>query len=266
MAHVALARRVWTGFRADDCAFMASAVAYQIFFALFPFLLLVVGIFGFFLTSDELRREVFVLLRDVLPGGANRRLVDELVATGGLSFSIGLVGTLWGITAIFASLDRALQGVISGPRRAFIRGRLQALAFAAILAVLALISFAMSFAVQAAAGWLRASGVAQTQRMAAEIISPATGLLAGFVLFYIIYRVVPRRRMPRRAVVAGAITAAALWEIAKIAFAVLAREIGVFRSFGVFALAAALLTWIYVTALILLLGAEVVKVWSEREA
>ncbi len=234
------------------------------FFALLPFFLLLVGALGFFLTSQQLRQEVVVLLREVFPGGADRRLVDEIVSSGGLSFGIGLIGTLWGVTAIYASLDRALQSVIAGGRRTFIRSRLQGLAFAGLLSILAVVSFALSFVVHAAAGWLRSVGVAATQRVALEIVSPLAGLLAGFALFYVIYRIVPRRRLPTPAVAAGALVAAILWEIAKIAFALLAREAGVFRAFGVLALAAGLLTWIYLTALILLLGAEVMKAWSER--
>ena len=246
---------------------MAAAVAYQIFFALLPFFLLVVGVFGFFLTSQQIRQEVVVLLREVFPGGVDRRFVDEIVTSGGLSVGIGLVGTLYGVTTIHASLDRAMRAVVGeGTGRSFIRGRLQGLAFAGLLSVLAVLSFAASFLVQAFAGWLRSVGVATTQRVALQIASPLAGLLAGFVLFYIIYRIVPRRRLPRSAVIVGALVAAALWEVAKFAFALLAREAGVFRVYGVLALAAGLLTWIYLTALILLLGAEVMKAWPERTA
>lgn len=261
---IALARHVWRGFTDDDCGFMAAAVAFQIFFSLLPLLLLLVGVFGFFLTSQQLRNEVVVLLRDVSPGGVDRRLVDEIVNSGGLSFGIGLLGTIWGVTAIYATLDRALRSVIRGGDRSFIRGRLQGLAFAGFLTILAVGSFALSFVMQAAAGWLRSVGVAATQRIALEIVSPIGGLAAGFVLFYVVYRVVPRRRLPIMAVAVGAIVAAVLWEVAKIAFAVLTRELAVFRSYGILALAAGLLTWIYLTALILLLGAEVMKAWSER--
>lgn len=263
---IALARHVWRGFSDDDCAFLAAAVAYQIFFSLVPLLLLIVGVFALFLTSQQLRSEVVVLLRDVSPGGVDRRLVDEIVNSAGLSLGLGLVGTIWGVTAIHATLDRALRAVIQGGSRTFIRGRLQGLAFAGFLTVLAVASFSMSFVMQAAAGWLRAMGVATTQRVALELVSPVGGLAAGFVLFYVVYRVVPRRRMPLAAVAAGALVAAVLWEVAKIAFAVLTRELGVFRSYGILALAAGLLTWIYLTALILLLGAEVMKAWSERRA
>ncbi len=261
---VQLGRRVWRGFQEDDCAFMAGAVAYQIFFALLPFFLFIVGVLGMFLSTQQLRQDVVALLHDVFPAGVDRRLVDELVASGGLSLGIGLLGTLWGVTAIYASLDRALRGVIEGAGRTFVRGRLQGLVFAGLLTLLAAVSFSLSFVVQAFATFLRSSGIATTQRLALELVSPLAGLVAGFVLFYVVYLIVPRRRMPPEAVTAGAVTAAALWEVAKIAFAILAREAGIFRAFGALAVGAGLLAWIYLTAVILLLGAEVMKAWSER--
>lgn len=259
-----LARRVAATFRDDECPFLAAAVAYQIFFSLLPLLLLVVGVLGLFLTSQQLRQEVVTLLRDVYPGLADRRLVDELVESRALTLGLGLVGTLWSVTAIYATLDRALFGVLGGDRRSFIRSRLQGLLLALLLLTLAVLSFAFSFAVQALAGWLRDAGVPQAPRTFVEILGPLTGFVAGFVLFDVLFLIVPRKRFPRSARVAGAFTAAALWEAAKVGFAILTRELHAFSAYGALALAAGLLTWIYLTALIFLLGAELMKAWPER--
>jgi len=51
-----------------------------------------------------------------------------------------------------------------------------------------------------------------------------------------------------------------LWELAKIAFGFFTRAVGIFSAYGPIAFAAGLLTWIYVTAVIILIGAEVIKV------
>ena len=50
-----------------------------------------------------------------------------------------------------------------------------------------------------------------------------------------------------------------LWEIAKLVFGIFTRSLGIFSVYGPIAFAAALLTWIYVTAMIILIGAEVIK-------
>ena len=239
-------------------------MAYQIFFALVPLLLLVTGIFALFLSSDDLRREAAGLLGQIYPGLASRRLVDELVESRALTLGLGSVGTLWSVTAIHAALDRALRAVLGGDRRGFVRTRLQGLLLAVLLAALAVLSFALSFMVRAFADWLAALGPLQSRAL--ELLGPLSGFLAGFALFSVIFLVVPRRRLPRGARLAGAFTAAVLWEIAKAAFGILAREAHVFSAYGALALATGLLTWIYVTAVILLLAAEVVKAWPERAA
>jgi membrane protein len=261
---LAVARQAWRGFNEHDCGFMAAALAFQIFFALIPLVLLVAGVFGLFVTSETLRNEVVSLMRGIYPGLADRRLVDEIVSSGGLTFGLGLVGTLWGVSALHGSLSRALRGVFGGRPSRFIHGRLQGLGFALLLTALAIVSFAASFVVQALAGWLRVIGLASTQRFALELVSPLAGLVAGFMLFLVVYRVSAPTRIPYRALFAGAAVAAVLWEVAKIGFAVVARESGSFHTYGALALAAGLLTWIYLTATILLVGAEVSKAAMER--
>lgn len=257
---VAIGRHVWRGFADDECAFLAGAVAYQIFFALLPLLLLLVGALGFFLTAGDVRAEVERLLRQVLPVAAVPRLVEQVSEGRAASLGLGILGTLWAVTAIHAALDRAFQAVFGrASRTAFVRGKLAALGFAGLLALLALLSFAFSYVVQLLGDLLGAAGLGEAQRVALAVASPAYGLLAGFVLFFLIYRVVPRRRQPLPALVSGALVAAVLWEAAKIAFALFSRAAGAFQAYGPLAVAAGLLTWIYLTAVIALLGAEVVK-------
>jgi len=74
-----------------------------------------------------------------------------------------------------------------------------------------------------------------------------------------VYRVVPRHRPSRRAATQGALVSAVLWEVAKLAFGYFTRALALFAAYGPLAFAAGLLTWIYVTAVIILFGAEVIK-------
>ena len=91
------------------------------------------------------------------------------------------------------------------------------------------------------------------------LVAGLVGLVAGYVLFYCIYRFVPRSRVRPRTARVAALVSAVLWEVAKIAFGFFTRSLGIFSAYGPIAFAAGLLTWIYVTAAIILLGAEVIK-------
>jgi membrane protein len=177
-----------------------------------------------------------------------------------LSLSIGVIGTLLSTMAIHGSLDRALAVILGREgRRTFVRGHLEAAGFVAALAIVAIVSFGFSFGTSLASDVLVGAGFGGLVTVAVQILSPLAGLVVGFVFFLIVYRAVPRRRLSRRAATEAALVSAVLWEVAKLAFGYFTRALALFAAYGPLAFAAGLLTWIYVTAVIILFGAEVMK-------
>lgn len=230
------------GFAADECPFLAGAVAFQLFFAIIPLLALVVGVIGFMYGSDRAQQELSDLIRDIYPSATSQeaRIVRELVEGRGVSLGVGLIGTVLATGAVHGALDKALAVVLGTPvRRGFVRGNAEAFAFTAALIILAVTSLVVTFA--------------------AGPLAPLLGLVAGFVLFYGVYRYVPRSRVRSGTARAAALVSAVLWEIAKVTFGLVTRALGIFSVYGPIAFTAALLTWIYVTAMIILIGAEVIK-------
>jgi membrane protein len=249
-------------FADDDCPFLAGAVAYQIFFALIPLLALLVGVLAFVYGPDRAERDLVQILRDVYPSATSQetRIAHDLVQGRGLSLSIGVIGTLFSTMAIHGSLDRALAVVLGQEgRRSFVRGHLEAAGFVAVLAVLALASFGLSFGTAAVSGALVDAGMGGVVAVVLQLLSPLAGVAVGFLFFFIVYRAVPRHRPSRRVAAEGALVSAVLWEVAKLAFGYFTRALALFAAYGPLAFAAGLLTWIYVTAVIILFGAEVIK-------
>lgn len=182
----------------------------------------------------------------------------SLVDGRAISFGLGLLGTLFSASAIYSSLDTALSGVFgrTGKRR-YVRSQFEAMLFLLAIAGLAVASFAASFGIQAAQDLAEASGRAGS--IILLLTSPLVGLLPGIGFFFLVFRLVPRKRLTPRVALKGALVSAVLWEVAKLAFAVLTRALGTFAAYGALAFAAGLLTWIYVTAAIILIGAEFIK-------
>jgi membrane protein len=225
-------------------------------------LALVVGIVGFVYGSDRAQQELVQLLRDFYPSATAQeaRIARQLVAGREISLGIGIVGTIFATGAIHGSLDKALAAVLgTGGKRGLVRGQAEAFAFVAGIGALAVASFAISYGVLAAEGALVAAGLGTPVRILLSVVSPFLGLAAGLVLFYAVYRFVPRSRVQPQTARLAALVSAVLWEVAKIAFGFFTRGLGIFSVYGPIAFAAALLTWIYVTAVILLIGAEVIK-------
>jgi YihY family inner membrane protein len=246
----------------DDCGFLAGAIAYQLFFSLVPLLALVIGALGFIYGPERAMAEGAALIREAYPGARQEdtKIVEQLVEGRALSLSLGVIGTLLSATAIHGSMDSAVAGVLGREgRRELVRGKVDAVIFIAAIGCLALLSFAASYGVQAAGDLLSRWGLEGGVRVALEIGSPILGLLPGIGLFYVVYRLVPRKRVAHAHALRAAVVAGVLWEVAKLAFALLTRALATFQAYGALALAAGLLTWIYVSAAILLLGAELIK-------
>lgn len=187
-------------------------------------------------------------------------LVRELVEGRVLSFGLGLAGTIFATSAIYGALDIALAGVLGHDgRRRFLRDKLEALLFMSALGGLALLSFAASYGLQLAQDLLDGAGIGDAPRLLLGLAAPLLGLLPGVGLFYFVYRLVPRKRVGRPTALRAALVSAVLWEVAKLAFAVLTRLLGTFQAYGALAFAAGLLTWIYVSAAIVLIGAQLIK-------
>jgi len=226
-------------------------------------LALVVGVLGFVYGADRAQRELVQLIRDVYPSATAQetRIVRQLVDGRAISLGLGVIGTILATSAIHGSIDSALAAVLGrGGRRGFVRGYLEALAFVGGIAVLAVLSFAISYGAVAAQGLFAQAGLAVPLRVALGVLSPFFGLAAGFLFFYVVYRYIPRARVATRHARQAAVVSAVLWEAAKIAFAFFTRALGGFTAYGPIAFAAGLLTWVYLTAVIILIGAEVIKV------
>ncbi len=177
-----------------------------------------------------------------------------------VSLGFGIVGTLLSATAVRNSLELALAVVLGREgRRTFLRGHLEGAGFLAALAALAITSFGLSYGVAALSGALVQAGFGGAVSLVLPFLSPLAGLFFGYVFFFLVYRALPRRRVSGRVAAAAALVSALLWEVAKLAFGYFTRAVGLFAAYGPLAFAAGLLTWIYLTAVIILIGAEVVK-------
>lgn len=258
-----MTRAVGVSFFSDECFFLAGGVAYQVFFSLVPLLALIVGVLGYVYGPERAQRDLVDLFHQIYPSASAQevRIVRELVDGRALSLGIGIVGTLIGATAVYSAVDTALAMVLGGGRKpSFFRGHAWAFLSVASLALLAVFSFALSYGAQAAQDALEAAGLSRLSLLLLAVGSPALGLAAGFVFFYAVYRYLPRRRVSVGMAASSALVSAVLWELAKVIFGFFTRTLGAFSAYGPIAFAAGLLTWVYLTAVIILIGAELMKV------
>ncbi len=96
------------------------------------------------------------------------------------------------------------------------------------------------------------------------LVQPAEVAIATLVLT-MLYKLVPARRVPIRAAMIGALLAATAFEAAKLGFKIYIRQVPTYRVvYGALAALPLFLVWIYVSWIILLLGAALSATLAER--
>ncbi|MCW9095313.1 MAG: YihY/virulence factor BrkB family protein, partial [Ignavibacteriaceae bacterium] len=86
-----------------------------------------------------------------------------------------------------------------------------------------------------------------------------------FLIFAVLYKFMPTEKIRKRSVAVGAIWAAIFWVGAKILFGMYLSNFTTFsRIYGAYALGIVVAFWIYYTAAVFILGAEIGKLFDER--
>ena len=81
-------------------------------------------------------------------------------------------------------------------------------------------------------------------------------IIAGILLFFLIYWILPYRKIPARAVLPTAIAIGLIWEAAKYLYILLLPWLDFRAVYGPFYISVSLMMWAFVSGLILLAGAH----------
>jgi membrane protein len=265
-----LATRSVQAFLRDNAMQMAAAISYYVLFSLFPLLIFIVGVFGVFLRDEGLQEDVIDLVVDNIPltEDEGRDEVREAVegvagAAGGALGVLGLLGMAWSGSAMFGVIRRSLNAAFEVEQpRPVVMQKLLDLGLVLALGFFFLVSIF-------ATGFLR---VVEDQTTAIPIFgrlaedlgvfwvvsSHLVPLAFSFLAFLFLYSVVPAQRPSPRHIWPGALLAAVLFEIVKNGFSFYVANFAAYDVvFGSLGAVVAFLFWVYLSANIMLLGAEV---------
>lgn len=262
----AIVRRAVKESIADEITDSAAALAYYAFLAIPALLLLAIGVFGLVAGQDSVET-LSARLASVMPAEAVTLIDDSLarvVENQGGSLALALVGgalALWTASGAMAALMRAFNRAYERPEtRGFVRLRLTALAmlaltFAALLLVVGLLVLGPQLSrwvgdavgLESAVAWIW---------WTAQWPMLVLGLLATFA---VLLWLGPNVAHPRvQFVTPGSAIAVVLWLAASGLFAVYTSMFGSYnKTWGTLGAVVVTLTWLWLSALALLFGAEV---------
>ena len=261
-----LAKRVYAETSDDDVLGRAAQLSYYFLLALFPALLFLTSLLGYFAGEDsQLRGSLFTYLSAVLPGDASK-LISETVndvtqSSGGGKVSFGILATLWaasnGMGAISDSLNAAYDLKETRPWwkvRLIAVGLTLALSFL-IVSSLVLVLYGHDLA-DAVAGRF---GLGEVFALVWKVVQ--WPIVLGFVLlaFALIYYFAPdAHQQDWKWITPGAIVGVALWLLISFAFkAYLSFFNSYSATYGTLGAVIILMLWFYFTGVSILVGGEI---------
>jgi membrane protein len=252
-------------FDRDDGPLVSRSLAYYALFSFFPLLLVLIWLAGSRLATDEAQQLVLEVVERYLPI-ATDLVTDNLEQVLRQRSTIGivaLVGLLWSASGVFSALYRAVNRAWGNPKsELFWREKLFGLAVVLIVGLLLLATTVYSTIQGVVQSWQTS---VLGQQPAAETFSGSLGdwlsavvpALISAVTFTILYRTIPRNRVSWRDVWLGGVIAGLIWELARRVFTwYLANFASYNLVYGSVGVIIAFLLWSYLSAMILLLGAE----------
>ncbi len=101
--------------------------------------------------------------------------------------------------------------------------------------------------------------------VAAGVIGLIAAIIFSVALFFLLYRFVPNRRVSNLQALGAAVIAAILWEVAKQLFRWYVTSVGIYSEvYGPLGVLVALVMWIYYSAIVFVLGAEMIQTGEGR--
>ncbi|WP_267642596.1 YihY/virulence factor BrkB family protein [Haloarchaeobius amylolyticus] len=240
--------------RAENLTFMAGSIAYHAFISLLPFLLVLLAALTA-VGGEGLALDVVFSIGTYLSPNAGELLTETVQrATASASVSIlGVVALVWGTLKIFRSLDTAFSDIYESEAEN---------TFADQLAdgILVFVSVGVAAAIAAGAGTL--------VDLDGSLLGEALGfllLVAGLSLvFFPMYYVFPDENVTVREVIPGAVFAATGWATLESLFQYYVAVAGKADAYGVVGAILLLVTWLYFSGLVVLVGAALNAVLAGR--
>jgi len=238
----------------------AFSVAANAILSLFPFIVLTWTIERLVFHSPAMEAVLGDMLRYFLPAHQDfvLRNMGLLAHARGKVQVISIVTLLISTSGVFLPLEVALNRVWGVTKnRPYVMNSLISLGLAFTVGLFALFSIAFTAAQNRLLTWLF---LGRTQNFVFNFMAHAILQLSAAIfsigIFFLIYWILPNRKLPVAAVLPTAVITGLLWELAKRIYIFVLPWLDLESAYGPFSVSVSLMIWAFITGLILLAGAH----------
>ena len=247
-------------FNDDNGFFLSSGITFNILINLIPFILLLLALVGTYLYNDqEVLDHIHAYLRDMVPAFDPKIMSNlmDVIQNRQIVGILGFIGLLWFSTWVFGSLRIALNTVFRVEKsRGIFRGIGIDLLMIILVGSLLLVSMILSSVVTFLQGYQGQIPlvIGPMIQWALKYVVP---LLLTFCMFFLIYKIIPNKKIHFKPALQAALFTSLLWEFAKHLFTWYVVHLAQYSIFyGSFSASVILVVWVYYSSTILVVGGE----------
>jgi membrane protein len=258
----------------DRASSMGASLAYYTLFSIAPLLLIVIAVAGTVFGEDAARGALYAQLASMLGRDgalAVQGLIQSVQANqqSGWGAALGVALLMLGATTVVAELQTALNVIWRVPSTADHPGWLRwlqarFLSFSLVLGMgfLLMVSLVVSAGAAAVGQWW--TPWFANLGLLLQALNFLVGLALSVVMFAMIYKLMPRVKVAWRDVWVGAVLTAVLFGIGKTLIGLYIGTSGIASGFGAASSLVVVVVWVYYSAQVFLIGAEMTWVYAKR--
>lgn len=255
-------------FSKDNTSGMAAQLAYYFLLAIFPLLIFLLTLVPLFQIDQA---TITQMIQDYAPsdiaGTLEKIIGDVMTSSSGGLLSVGLLVTLWsasnGMTALMNAFNVAYD---IEDNRNFIVAKLLSIVFTVILALSVILTFVLIVFGEAIGNLMfGVIGLDQQFQTLWNLVRSILPVLLVFVVFLVMYTTAPNIKLTIKSVIPGTIFTTIAFLVASWAFSFYISNFGNYSAtYGSIAGVIIMILWLYITGVIIILGAQINAIMHKR--
>jgi membrane protein len=259
--------------RKDNAPTLAAALAFYTTFSMAPILIILIAIFKFILGKETVQVEIFRRATELIGAqgvSALKMMIKAAYRPGsGLTATIiGILVIVIGSTSALVMLKRALNLIWGGqpspkaPIWNLIKERLLSFVMILVIGLLLVLSLLLTFVLSFLTGFVQ--NLVHVPVFFIHLADVVLSFLLTTLLFAVVYKVLPDVKIPWTDVWVGSAITALLFTLGKFLFGLYLARRGIHSFYGAASSLAIILMWVYYSAQVFFIGAELTQVYANR--
>lgn len=269
---------LYNKFDEDHVWIMSASIAFNIVICIIPITLILFSILGVYLSREGAAEYLNQSLNSVVGITPELRLkifntiisaIDELSNNSFITAIIGSIGILWTSGGLFSTLRDVLNRIYKTKSDTFyLWAKLRDIVMVLLITIVFLLSFSSTF-ILSVLNTIDESffgNVILSDGISTALVTHGIGFIFTFIMFYLIFKLVPQGFVSQKVCLISSITAAVLYETLKYLFLFYLVSFANYQKvYGAYAAFVAIIFWLYYSSLTFVIGAEVGQLYKEKK-